>query len=148
MAVSPHVNSIVVPLSCVMRRKYNSAWWSVELPDNWEAEQDKDCATFTSERGIGALQISAYRRDDEIVTEEDLLDFAEGELIEGANLNSVSFGEFVGLETSYFAGESFWRKLWLRSGSLLLFVTYTCATEERTLETEGVGRILNSLSLK
>ncbi len=131
-----------------MRQKYKSAWWSVELPDNWEAEQDEDCATFTSERGVGALQISAYRRDDEIVTDEDLLDFAEDKLVEGANLNSVSFGEFVGLKTSYFAGESYWRKLWLRSGSLLLFVTYTCAAEERTVETEDVNIILNSLSLK
>ena len=146
--VSPHVNSIVVPLSFVMRRKYNSAWWSVELPDNWEAEQDEDCATFTSERGVGALQISAYRRDDEIVTHEDLLDFAQDELVEGANLNSVNFSEFVGLETSYFVGEGLWRKLWLRSGSLLLFVTYTCAAEERTVETKDVSLILESLSLK
>ena len=131
-----------------MRQEYKSAWWSVELPDNWEAEQGEDCATFTSQRGVGALQISAYRRDAEIVTDEDLLDFAEDELVEGANLNSVSFGEFVGLETSYFADESFLRKLWLRSGSLLLFVTYTCAAEERTVEAEGVSQILNSLSLK
>ena len=131
-----------------MRRKYKSAWWSVELPDDWEAEPDEDCVTFTSERGVGALQISAYRRDDEIITDEELLDFAEDEIVEGTNLISVSFGEFVGLETSFFAGESFWRKLWLRSGSFLLFVTYTCASEERTVETEGVSRILNGLSLK
>ena len=131
-----------------MRQKYKSAWWSVELPDNWEAEQDEDCATFTSERGVGALQISAYRRDDEIVTDEDLLDFAEDDLVEGENSQSVSFGEFVGLETSYFANEGFSRKLWLQSGSLLLFITYNCAAEERTVETEDVNLILKSLSLK
>lgn len=131
-----------------MRRKYKSAWWSVELPDDWEAEPDEDCVTFTSERGVGALQISAYRRDSEKVTDKDLLEFAEDELVEGETQQSVSCGEFVGLETSYFADENFWRKLWLRSGSLLLFVTYTCAVEERAVETKDVNQILGSLSLK
>ncbi len=131
-----------------MRRKYKSAWWSVELPDDWEADQDEDCVTFTSERGVGALQISAYRRDSENVTDEDLLEFAEDELIEEETPQSISCGEFIGFETSYFADENFWRKLWLRSGSLLLFVTFNCAAEERAVETEDVNQILESLSVK
>ena len=71
-----------MPLSFVMRQKYKSAWWSVELPDDWEAKQDEDCVTLTSERDIGALQISGYRRDGENVTDDDLLEFAEDELAE------------------------------------------------------------------
>ncbi len=146
LPVSPHVISTVVPLSFVMRRKYKSAWWSVELPDDWQAEPDEDCVTFTSEREIGVLQISAYHRDGEIVTDEDLLEFAEDESVESASPQNFSCGEFVGIEISYFADDSFWRKLWLRNGSLLLFVTYTCSAEERTVETEDVNLILESLS--
>ena len=131
-----------------MRQKYKSAWWSVELPDGWEAERDEDCVTFTLQREIGVLQISAYRRDDEIVTDKDLLEFAEDEIVEPANPQSVSFSEFVGLEISHFADDSFLRKLWLRNGSLLLFVTYTCAAEESTVEAEDVNLILKSLSSK
>ena len=131
-----------------MRRKYKSAWWSVEFPDDWEAEPDEDCVTFTSERGVGALQISAYRRAGENVTHKDLLEFAENDLAEVESPQNVSFGEFVGFEISYFSDENFWRKLWLRSGSLILFVTYTCAAEEREVETEDVNHILESLSVK
>lgn len=86
-----------------MRQKYKSAWWSVELPDDWEAERDEDCVTFTSQRDIGVLQISAYRRDGEIVTDEDLFGFAEDEFVEGASPQTFSCGGFVGLEIFYFA---------------------------------------------
>ena len=77
-----------------------------------------------------------------------MLEFAEDDLVEGVTPQNVSCGEFVGFEASYFADENFWRKLWLRSGSLLLFVTYTCAAEERAIETEDVNQILESLSVK
>ena len=143
-----HVNAAVVPLSFAMRRKYKSACWSVELLDDWEAEPDEDCVTFTSESGVGALQISAYHRDSENVTNEDLLEFAADGLVEDKTPQDVSFGEFVGFENSYFSDENFWRKLWLRSGSLFLFVTYNCAAEECTVETEDVNQILGSLSVK
>jgi hypothetical protein len=131
-----------------MRRKYKSAWWSVELPDAWEGASDEDCVTFTSERGVGALQISAYRRNGENVTSEDLLEFAEDDLAEVETPQNVSYNEFVGFEISCFSDENFWRKLWLRSSSLLLFVTYTCAAEERAVETKDVNQILESLSVK
>lgn len=131
-----------------MRRKYKSAWWSVEPPDDWEAEPDEDCVTFTSERGVGALQISVYRRDSKSVTDEDLFEFAEDELFAAEKPQSISCGEFVGFEISYFLNENFWRKLWLRSGSLLLFVTYNCAADKSTVETEDVNQILESLCVE
>lgn len=135
-----------------MKHKYGSAWWTVEFGDNWKVEKDEDCATFTSKLGVGALQISAYCHDDKIINDEDLLDFSEDELedelIEETSLNTVNFGNFTGFEISYFEDKSFWRKLWLRSGSLLLFITYNCAKDKHKIEIKDVNTILGSLCLK
>jgi hypothetical protein len=128
-----------------MVKEYKSSWWAVELPSGWSAKEDEDCVTLSAERGIGAVQISAYRRDGEFVTGEDLNDFAEDELVDGVIPQDVSCGDFRGIAISYVKDESFWRKLWLRSGSLLLYVTYNCAAEAQAIEVESVNGMLRSL---
>jgi hypothetical protein len=128
-----------------MPREYQSSWWTIELASGWNAENEEGCVTFSAEHGVGALQISAYRHDDETVTEDDLNDLAEDELIDGTSPEDVSWGDFRGVTISYVEASSFWRKLWLRSGSLLLYVTYNCAAENHAVEIEFVNRMLRSL---
>lgn len=128
-----------------MTKKYKSSWWAIEHPSNWSAEEEKDCVTLSAKHGVGALQISAYRRADESVTDEDLNDLAEDELTDGVSPQNASCGDFNGIAISYVEAERFWRKLWLRSGSLLLYVTYSCGAEEQAVEVESVNRMLSSL---
>ena len=128
-----------------MAEKYKSSWWAVDLPSGWSAEEEKDCVSLTAEHGVGALQISAYRRGGESVTTEDLNDLAGDELINCAPPHDVSCGDFRGFAISDVRDERFWRKLWLRSGALLLYVTYNCAAGDRAVEVEAVNRMLSSL---
>ena len=124
---------------------YTSSWWSIELPSGWSAEREEDCVTFTAESGVGALQVSAYRHNGEAVTDEDLNDFAEVEFVAGIIPQDISCGDFRGIAISYVGGDRFWRKLWLRSGSLLLYVTYNCAAEDQAIEVESVNGMLRPL---
>ena len=128
-----------------MAKEYKSSWWAVMLPSDWSAEEEEDCVTLSAERGVGAMQISAYRRDGEPVTNEDLNDLAGDELTDGPIPQNVSCGDFRGIAVSNFSDERFWRKFWLRSGSLLLYVTYNCAAEDRAAEVEAVNQMLSSL---
>ena len=128
-----------------MSNEYKSRWWSIELPSPWKAEKEENCIAFSAEHGIGALQISAYRRDGEFVTNEDLNDFAEAALIDGVIPQQVSCGDFRGIAICYVENNRFWRKLWLRSGSLLLYVTYNCAEEDQGIEVGLVDSMINSL---
>lgn len=131
-----------------MTKRYERAWWSVELPSGWSAEEEEDCVTFSAKRGVGALQISAFRHNDKDVTDEDLREFAEDELVGGAKPTQVICGAFLGIEVSYTADKEFWRKLWLREGSVLLYATYNCRAEDRVAEIEAINRMLNSLEPK
>lgn len=125
--------------------RYKSKWWSVELPENWKAKGKEDCVTFTSESGVGALLISSFRNDDKEVTNDDLLHFAEDELVAGVDMQNISCGEFNGMGISYLVDGNYWRKWWLWKGSTLLYVTYNCSAEDHFVEEDAVNRIMNSL---
>ena len=103
------------------------------------------CHALSRARGVGALQISAYRSDSKPVTDDDLNNLAEDELVADVPPQSVSCGDFRGISISYTDGERFWRKLWLRSGPLLLYVTYNCGPKDQVGEVESVNRMLSSL---
>jgi len=128
-----------------MAREYRSSLWAIELPPGWSAEEGEGCVTLSAGRGVGALQISAYRRDGEDVTDEDLNGLA-GDELSGTSPRNVSCGDFSGIDVSRAGAERFWREVWLRSGPVLLYVTYNCAAEDRDVELESVNRMLSSLS--
>lgn len=115
------------------------------MPDAWKANEEEDRVTFTSESGVGALLISSYRNNGKEVTNDDLLHFAEDELVAGVDLQNISCGEFNGLGISYLVDGNYWRKWWLWQGSALLYVTYNCSAEDHSVEEEAVNQIMNSL---
>ena len=129
----------------VMIKRYKSAWWSLDLPAPWNVEEKKDRVAITSEDYVGVLQISAYRREGNEVTNDDLLHFAEDELVEGVELQNIICGEFTGIGISYLVDGSYWRKWWLWRGALLLYVTYNCSAEQRFVEMDTVDQMMNSL---
>ena|SRR5258705_642967 len=131
-----------------MNNEFTSSWWSIELPLGWSAEREESCTNIWSEDGVGALQISAYQRDGEPVSDEDLYDFAEREYPEGVRVLNENCGQFSGLNVSFLVENSYWRKWWLRNGSLFLFVTYNCNVEEQGLERSAVDQMLATLKPK
>lgn len=128
-----------------MTQQFKSTGWSVEIPSNWIGEQEDTCASFWSNRGVGALQLSAYQRDIHAVTDSELYAVAQDELIENITPQAANCGDFVGLTISYGTAGKFWRKWWLRSDSLFIYVTYNCDDQDRDIEAVTVDHILSTL---
>ena len=124
---------------------FEGLWWSVELPDRWSGQQDKECVTFCARPPIGALQISAARKEKGIVSDEELNEFADNEVAGSQSLTKVKFGKFAGRRVEYSAAGVSWTKYWLVSGPLLLYVTYNVDEEKKGLERREVEEILGSL---
>lgn len=94
--------------------------------------------------GFGALQFSSVRKTGQAVTDADLREFADEDL-NGREARDVSLGDFVGITLDFAQAGVYWRKWWLRSGSVLLFVTYNCDSGEEAWEAATVDTILGSL---
>jgi hypothetical protein len=128
-------------------KKFESNWWSVEIPEAWNAERDDVCATITANPEVGALQISAARNDEGLATDEDLLEFAEEHVKAGAKLREVTLGKLSGFFIHYSDEEFYSREWWLRSGNTVLLVTYTTELEQRGQEDSVVDQILTTLEV-
>ena len=128
--------------------KFQTEWWQCNIPEDWDSDYNEGCATFTSkEGGVGALQISEYRREDRDVTDGDLRNFAAEHIGAGANLTSISCGDFSGFHVFYRTEEkSFWCEYWLRLGQVMIYVTYNCAISDKDIEISVVKGILESLA--
>jgi hypothetical protein len=126
---------------------YESAWWCVELPQGWLGDEDEGCVTFVNVDGAGALQISAYGKSDKEVADEDSENFSQDDRKRNPSTKKVSYGQFVGIGICERTVTRYWRKYWLRAGSVLLFVTYNCKLDDEGIEEREVDRILHSLTL-
>jgi hypothetical protein len=124
---------------------FNSLWWSVELPQDWQGHSEGACVTFQAKPPCGALQISAARRNGEIVTDQDLREFAKDRQDPTAQPNRVIFGAFSGLSASCLKGGMFWVEWWLRSEELMMYVTYNVAQGNESKEFNVVQSILASM---
>lgn|SRR5262245_36429564 len=120
--------------------RYESTDWSLDVPIGWTHESDEDCTTFTNPHGVGAFQVSSYRKD-EPVTDDDLREFA-GEI----PLVTVSFGRLTGFRTRFSKDHTFWTKWWLRAGRQMIHATYNCSLADRGREDAEVSRMIESLT--
>jgi hypothetical protein len=119
--------------------RYESTDWSLEVPEGWGQESEKECTTFTHSEGVGAFQVSSYRKD-EAVTDDDLREFA-GKI----PLAAVSFGRLTGFRTRFSEDDTFWTKWWLRAGCQMLHATYNCSLADRGREDAEVSTMIQSL---
>ena len=96
-----------------MAQNYRSEWWQIQMPADWFGEREKGCVSFVGENGVGALQISAYRKDEKL-TDDDLEEFAENHIAAGAKLAQVEFGFLTGFTIHFGMENEYWRFWWLR----------------------------------
>ena len=121
-------------------------WWSLSLATGWEAEVDEYCVTIAQPDGVGALQVSAYKkRDGSIASRDDLLEATELEPHQFQHLGELSCGDFHGFQLVYAQGDVFWRRFWLANGEVMVFVTYNCEKQHQDQELAPVNEMLASL---
>jgi hypothetical protein len=125
---------------------FSGLWWSVEVPQGWRADRDKECVTFRTTPPLGAFQISAARKDQEPVTDQDLKEFAKELMAEGIRIDKVSYGPFSGFFAQYSKKGLFWQEWWLGSGRLMVYATYNVVQGSEHLEGKEIEGILSSLA--
>ena len=128
-----------------MSHRYDAPWWSIAMPDGWQAESDEFCTTIMSDSGVGVLQLSADQKEAGPVTNDALNEFVLEGSLDAVLLTEVKRGDFEGLSTHYREEGAYWRKAWLKNANILLYVTYNCAAGDEAIEKDVVDNMLNTL---
>ncbi len=120
-------------------------WWLLDLPDEWQAEQDEETIVITDEDGVGSLEIT--RLEHPSAAAANLHAIAEQWVPEDVHGIDVRVGDFDGLYLEYMDEGDAVREWLLRAGDLILLVSYACDEEDAGMDDEVVDEILETLSL-
>lgn len=127
-------------------KKYQSAYWQIDLPDHWQSEQIDGAVSLYDPASSGTLLISTIK-EDEVISDDYLEELVAEHLAAGAELHEVEFGAFDGVTCCYEADEGYWCEWYLRHGQLLLFVTYDSSLEDEGSEDDMIDSMLETLAI-
>jgi hypothetical protein len=126
---------------------FRAGSWKVDVRSPWIARDVDRCVEITQPEGTGALHISAARKESDVV-DPDLREFASSEIPSGIAVEATAAGNFTGVTAEYvdWNTTAYWKKWWLRSGSLMLYVTYTCRRGDEEIEADDVEQMVSTLA--
>jgi len=125
--------------------KYNDSPFSIQIPDNWVLERDKNVISiYDPQNGFGALQISIYYVDilKTISIKTELLDFlAEKHLnVDVKEQNGYAY-------CNVNENGTYWKYWLIRKDTVLAFATYSCGLNDSEKESEVIENIIQSAML-
>lgn len=120
-------------------------WWSLDLPEEWQAEQDDETIVIGDDDGVGMLEITALeRRESGGAGEQDVFALAQ-QLFGAQPTQSATVGDFTGLYVQYVDEGDAVREWVLRNGEQIVLISYSCDVENAGLDDEIVDEILSTL---
>jgi hypothetical protein len=122
-------------------------WWSLLVPPEWWAESEDHSILVGDRDGVGAIEISTLCRDEGVFTTKEAAAIATDESPEVADWQSVAIGEFEGVAGAFAEEGAAIREWYLANGALLLYITYSCESENQGLDDAAVDEILDTLAL-
>ncbi len=120
-------------------------YWCLMLPAEWSAEKSEDVVLITDHDGVGELAVTTLVRDPGASEDVGAINVAREESPEVVAWSSAEFGCFSGFTGRFEEGNSVIQEWYLAFGDALIYVTYTCGTENDGLDAAAVDDILATL---
>jgi hypothetical protein len=120
-------------------------WWTLELPPEWEAEQDEDVIVIEDEDGVSCLELSTLVREQGAVSERDLAEFSRDLREAGHAPRAVRIGPWSGEVFEHDDDEYHWREWFLRHAGLFVYGAYHCESGNRGMDDAAIDEILATL---
>ncbi|MEE8059195.1 MAG: hypothetical protein V3T17_15365 [Pseudomonadales bacterium] len=129
-------------------RVVESQWWIIELPEEWEADQDDESVLISDEDGVGEIAITTMQKESGNVEDGELLSYTEDLQRQYGKGQSVNMGELQGYYFNYQEDGEAVREWYLRCENLLLLITYSCDEDNAGMDDSAVDEILSTLFVK
>ena len=123
-------------------------WWTIELPPEWEAEQDDDVVVIEDEDGVSCLEISTLVREEGEVGHADLVEFSRDLRDAGLKPREVHFGDWRGEVFEHDDGEYHWREWFLACQRVFVYAAYHCLSENRGMDDAAIDEILSTIETR
>ena len=129
-------------------RAIESQWWILELPEEWQAQQEDDAIVIGDLDGVGEIVISTLQKQAGDVSDGELREYTR-ELTPSAGAGKpIEVSDARGYYFSFQEGDEALREWYLRCDDLLLLVTYCCDIDNAGMDDGAVDEILSTLYIK
>lgn len=122
-------------------------WWTIAVPAEWWADQEEETIIIGDRDDVGCIEITTLCKGRGVFAEQEVRDIANSDREIGVEWEPFRLNEFEGLYGVYREEESSIREWYLSSGSVLLFVSYSCDQENAAMDDEAVDGILDTLEI-
>ena len=122
-------------------------WWLLDLPEEWQAEQDDETIVITDEDGVGVLEITSLEPEDSNRA-VDLQALAKQLVPENLAGSAARLGDFEGLYFQYQEEGDAVREWVLQCDNRVLLVSYSCDIDNAGMDDSFVDEVLDTLESK
>ena len=122
-------------------------WWTLALPPEWWADSEEDSILVGDRDDVGCIEISTLHKEEGDFDQNSVTAIAQEESEQVLEWQPVTLGEFSGVSSRYVEEEAAVREWYVSSGTLLLFITYSCDEENGGIDDAAVDEILDTLML-
>lgn len=120
-------------------------WWTLAIPPEWWAEADEDTILVGDRDDVGCIEISTLQRETGDFSTREVAAIAREESGQATEWSTVTLGDFDGVTGRFDEGEDAVREWYITNGPLFLYVTYSCALENRGMDDAAVDQLLDTL---
>ena len=120
-------------------------WWTMAIPPEWWADSEEDSILVGDQDEVGCIEISTLHREEGEFDQEIVSEIAQTESEQPLDWQPVKLGEFAGVSSSYVQDVTAIREWYVSNGAKLLFITYSCAEENRGMDNAAVDELLDTL---
>lgn len=122
-------------------------WWLLDLPEEWQAEQDDETIVITDEDGIGMLEITSLEPAGD-ARGVDLKALAQQLLPDNGAGAPARIGDFEGLYFQYQEEGDAVREWLVQCDGHVLLVSYSCDIEDAGMDDSFVDEVLDTLEAR
>ena len=120
-------------------------WWSLAVPPEWWADSEEDSILIGDRDDVGCIEISTLHKEEGEFDPQAVQAIAQAESEQSLDWQRTRAGEFAGVVSSYVVEGVAIREWYVANGSMLLFITYSCAEENRAMDDAAVDELLDTL---
>jgi|GEM_PF-805686 len=130
-------------------KRYDQGFWSADFPDMWIVQDDNPPITFLDEDADWAIQISHYLKEPAAVTDTDLQEFIADMEKPGCVKKEIAISNAKGVQVEVRSERNtLWRHTLLRSGHIMLYVTYNVNKDGRQLAEQSFQSFIESIKIR
>lgn len=122
-------------------------WWTLAIPPEWWAESEQDSILVGDRDDVGCIEISTLRKEKGEFDSAEVERIAHEEAEQDVAWKKVTLGDFRGVTCHFSEEDDAVREWYVANGPMLLFITYSCASENAGMDDAAVDQLLDTLML-